>query len=493
MLLTLLKHHYLKAIRSGSKNRGCLVMAVMIFLGFFIGTYIISLAFSMEILITDFIGQPDAVAFVNRILIYYLLWEIVSRYFLQKLPVIDFESYLHLPISRQKIVHYLLIKSFISPFTLLVPVLFTPFALGAVSSAHGVVGGLTWLFTLIGLSWLIHYGLIYLRRVTEENTWLLFGIISVLVVSGILEYFGILNFGLMFAPLFKYAAQSVSPLLITVLILAGCYFLAYRYHSVNCYLDELTGSTSKTGLSKNFSFLDNFGSVGDLVNLELKLIFRHKRARGMLYLTLIFLAYGLLFYPDYMDDDGMPGGLLIFLGVFITGIFIMQYGQFLMSWNSNFFDFFVANPITTEDYIASKYYLLSGVSVICYLLAVPYVYFGWEVLFANTALFVYNIGINTFLIIYLSMWEPQKLDLNQKSAFSFQGVGAAQWVMGLPVILIPMILYIPFAIWGTFNMAMIVFFIIGLLGIVFRNWLISMTAKRADRLKYDIGSSFRNE
>ena len=493
MLLTLLKHHYLKAIRSGSKNRGCLVMAVMIFLGFFIGTYIISLAFGMEMLITDFLNQPDAVAFMNRILVYYLLWEMVSRYFLQKLPVIDFESYLHLPINRQKIVHYLLIKSFFSPFTLLVPVLFTPFALGAVTSAYGTAGGLTWLFTLIMVSWLIHYGLIYLRRVTEENAWLLFGIVSLLVVSGILEYVGLMNFGLLLAPLFEYSAQSAIPLFIVTLLFAGSYILAYRYHLGNCYLDTLTDRSSKTGMAKNFSFLDNFGIVGDLINLELKLIFRHKRARGMLYLTLIFLAYGLLFYPDYMEGDTMPGVLLIFLGVFITGIFIMQYGQFLMSWNSNFFDLFVSNPVNSEDYIASKYYLLSGVSVVCYLLSVPYVYFGWEVLFANTAMFVYNIGINTFLIIYLSMWEPQKLDLNQKSAFSFQGVGAAQWVMGLPVILGPMILYIPFAIWGTFNMAMIVFFLIGLLGIVFRNRLISMSASRADRLKYSIGSSFRSE
>jgi len=468
-------------------------MAVMIFLGFFIGTYIISLALGMEMLITDLLGQPDPVDFMNRILIYYFLWEIVSRYFLQKLPVIDFESYLHLPVSRQNIVHYLLIKSFISPFTLLVPVLFGPFALGAVSSAYGAAGGVTWLFSLIMLSWLIHYGLIYLRRITEENAWLLFGILAVLCVSGVLEYFGIVNSGLLLAPLFEYSAQSTVPFFTSIFLLSGSYFLAYRYHIVNCYLDNLTDRTSKTGMSKNLSFLDNFGSVGDLINLELKLIFRHKRARGMAYLTLIFLAYGLLFYPDYMHGETISAVVLIFLGVFITGVFIMQYGQFLMSWNSNFYDFFVANPITSEDYIASKYYLLSGVSVICYLISVPYVYFGWEVLVANTAMFVYNLGINIFLIIYLSMWEPQKIDLNQKSAFSFQGVGAAQWVMGLPVILGPMILYIPFAIWGSFNMAMLVFFLIGLLGIVFRNRLISMSAKRADRLKYSIGHSFRNE
>lgn len=493
MLFTLLKHHFLKAMRSGSRNRGCLVMAVMIFLGFFIGSYIIALAVNLEVLITDFLGQTDAVAFMNSILVYYFLWEIVSRYFLQKLPVIDFDSYLHLPISRQKIVHFLLVKSFLSPFTLVVTVLFTPFALSAVTSVYGTAGGVTWLLTLVTISWLIHYGLIYLRRITDENAWLLFSIVAVLIVSGVLDYTGVVNFGLMFAPLFQYSAQTAIPLVIALTLLAGSYHLAYRYHIANCYLDDLTTTTSKRGLSKSFSFLDNFGGIGDLINLELKLIFRHKRARGMLYLTVIFLAYGLLFYPDYMEGDTMPGVLLIFLGVFITGIFIMQYGQFLMSWNSNFFDFFGANPITTEDYIASKFYLLAGVSVLCYLLSIPYVYIGWEVLVANTAMFVYNIGINTFLIIYLSMWEPQKLDLNQKSAFSFQGVGAAQWIMGLPVILGPMILYIPFAIWGTFYMAMAAFFLMGLLGIVFRNRLISMSAKRAERLKYSIGSSFRSE
>lgn len=493
MLFLLLKHQLLRATRSDSFGRSLFLMAVMLFFGIFILGYIIALAFSLESIMREMLDISDPVAVLNKFLIYYFFSEIISRYFLQKLPGADIDSYLHLPIKRSTVTHYLLGKSFLSPFNIIVPILFAPFAFSAVQESVGLQGAIGWYFTLVFLSWSIHYGLIWLRRKAGEN---LRSVILIVIVIGILavfEYYGLISFGSFTEPLFVSALQGFVVPIILLGVLIGCYYLSYKYYLNNSYQDELSSESSEIGQIQNIGFLDNFGTVGDLINTEIKLIIRHKRPRNSVFLCFLFLFYGLLFYPDMEDFGRMNLVMMIFLGIFITGIFILQYGQFLMSWHSNFFDFFSVNPITSEDYIASRFYLLSAVSLFFYVLSVPYVYFGWQVLLVNTAMLLYNIGINTFVIIRLSLWGPQKIDLKGKSAFSFQGIGAAQWVMGIPLLFGPILLFVPFAVWGTAMHGIIFLGILGLLGLIFRNSIIHYCAIRLQKARYSISASFRSE
>lgn len=490
MIGYLIKHEWLNFIRSASFQRSAVTTLATGFFMIIIAVYLFLLSFAIEPIVRAVSGSDDVVGVMNRILIYYFLFEFISRYFFQKVVVGDLNAYLRLPISKNNIVHYLLGKSFLSLFNMFIIVLFTPFALNAVAGDTSTLNAISWLLTLIFLGWTFHFITLQIKRKYSDSIWVLVLILFTTFLFLGSDYFGWLTIGKWTAPLFEAAISTPFPLLVSAFLLIVAYVVSFRSYRDGCYLDELAAHKSEKVSGQDFAFLEQFGKVGSLINIEARMAFRHKRTRNTFLICAFFLLYGLFFYPG-MDEIGMV--LKIFIGIFITGIFIMQYGQFLYSWNSGYFDFYQTEAVSIKDYIGSKYYFLAGVSFICFILSVPYVYFGWNIVLINGALFLYNIGVNAFLVMNMAMWSPQKLDLGKSAAFSWDGVGAAQWIMGIPLLFGPWIIYAPFGLLGFPYVGITVLGIIGLTGIAFRNQLIQFTTNRFEKRRYSIGASFRGE
>jgi len=186
-------------------------------------------------------------------------------------------------------------------------------------------------------------------------------------------------------------------------------------------------------------------------------------------------------------------GFLLFVAIFITGIFMINYGQFLFSWQSNHFDFTLTRPVSLAQVVESKYWLLCGITVICFVLSIPYVYFGWHILLTHLAAALFNMGVNVFVIMNLAMWNPKKIDLTKSSMMNHQGVGAAQWVMGIPVLLSPYLFYLPFSIAGYPTRGVVAVGLVGIIGLVFRTKLLSLTTKRLQERRYAIAAGFRKD
>jgi Family of unknown function (DUF5687) len=222
------------------------------------------------------------------------------------------------------------------------------------------------------------------------------------------------------------------------------------------------------------------------------LILRNKRTRSLLILSAFFLLYGLFFYTKKSYTQDSPG-FLLFIGIFITGIFMINYGQFLFSWQSIHFDFTLTRPVSLAQVVESKYWLLCSVTVICFVLSIPYVYFGWSILLIHIAATLFNIGINVFVIMNFAMWNPKKIDLTKSSMMNHQGVGAAQWVMGIPIVFAPYIFYFPFSIAGHPTWGLIAVSVAGLLGLAFRSYLLTLTTKILQARKYAIAAGFRKD
>ncbi|MBY0543036.1 MAG: hypothetical protein K2P75_06510, partial [Sphingobacteriaceae bacterium] len=73
----------------------------------------------------------------------------------------------------------------------------------------------------------------------------------------------------------------------------------------------------------------------------------------------------------------------------------------------------------------------------------------------------------------------------------WQGVGATQWILGLPLILIPILLYLPFGImnkpyWGLASIGTF-----GLITLLMRNFWINLLVKKFEKQRYKIAEGFR--
>src|SRR6202000_2988243 len=167
------------------------------------------------------------------------------------------------------------------------------------------------------------------------------------------------------------------------------------------------------------------------------LILRNKRPRSALIMGLFFMLYGLIFYtnPAYKNMEWFK----VFVGMFMTGIFFINYGQFMFSWQAAHFDSLLVNKLNFGDFIKAKYLLFTLVSTLAFILTIPYVYFGWRVLFIYFMIYLWNLGVNTTIILYFANRNARRIDLSKAAAFNWEGVGATQWIISIPLFVTPIL------------------------------------------------------
>ncbi|WP_194776114.1 DUF5687 family protein [Pararhodonellum marinum] len=497
MIFQLIRLEVLKTMRSTSFARSLLVGIFLVFIALLLLGYVLVLGVVLKEIITDFLKKPQATDYLNSVLIYFFLFEFMYRYFIQKLPVLDLGSLLHLPIKKSHLIHFLLIRSFISPLSLMALLLFAPFAFREVAVVFGTTSAWTWLLSILLTSWTLHWVMLWFKQKFEDSFIGLIVVFAVLLLGAGSNYFGWYNLGEIMKPVFDLALSSSLPVLVLFGLFCITYFLAYKYYRQNAYLEDLVQEEVASGgfAQQSFGFLSRFGLAGEMATVEWKLILRHKKSRTYLMLSAFFLLYGLIFYsnPVYQTSDGGISAIFIFVGAFITGIFMLQYGQLFLSWNSANFDFFLSKKAGAEALVKGKYLLFIAISCLCFLLSVPYVYFGWQFLLIHLATFLFNIGVIIHLVIYLALWKPKPMDLNKGAMFNYEGVGIAQFLMIIPMMVAPYAVYLPFAYFVSDYAGLAALAITGIIGILAFPVLSRIAIQKVLKNRYQISASFRQE
>ena len=131
--------------------------------------------------------------------------------------------------------------------------------------------------------------------------------------------------------------------------------------------------------------------------------------------------------------------------------------------------------------------------IIMFVLSIPYVYFGWKILLAHFAAAVYNIGVNSHVILWGGSYNRKRIDLDQRAAFNFQGTGAVQWLIGIPLMLVPMGIFALFHFLVNFETGVAVIIVLGLLGIMFHQKIMKYITKRYLDSKYAMIDAFSQD
>lgn len=494
MFFELIRLQFLKSIRSTSFAKSLITNIVLGLVILLLLSYVVLAGVFLPKIIQEITGTEDTLSVLNSYLIYFFFFEFMYRYFIQQLPVVDLESLLHLPIGKRKIMHMLLIRSFFSPMSIIALLLFLPSGVQVVLPEYGSMGLLGWIGSIVLTSWILHWFMLWFKQKFEDSTIGLVIVVAVLVLGSGASYMGWYNLGEIMKPVFDFAMTSLIPLIVLAIGLVGSYYLCFSYYLSNAYLEDLSEEENVRFTDQSIGFFSRFGNAGEMANVEWKLIIRHKKSRTYIMLSIFFLLYGLIFYtnPAYQSEDGISP-IFIFVGVFITGIFMIQYGQLFLSWNSQNFDYYLMKKGGVEELVKGKYLLFISISCLSFLASVPYVYFGWEFLIIHFATFIFNIGVLVHAIIYLALWKPKPMDLNKGAMFNYEGVGAAQWLMILPMMGLPYLVYLPFSLLVSDYAGLIALFVCGIIGILSFKVLSRININRVYSNKYEISSSFRQE
>ncbi|MDN3581991.1 DUF5687 family protein [Mucilaginibacter flavus] len=484
--------HELKAFwRSKNTGKSIAIRVVMGILILYLLLNVLVAGFFLDkILEHAFPNEELIIPFCGIILIYFL-FDLLMRLQFQELPTLRVQPYLHLPIKRNFLVRYLALTATLSVFNLWPFVLFLPFIFKVLAPDSGTVVTLAFIIAIAGFTVFNNYLALYLKRRSNINGWVFLVSAAVLILAIASDFLwhiiSLQNISYAF-----FGRLLIMPALafLPVIIAVGMYYLNFIYLKQNLYLEDLTAhKASSYKSSTDIPFLSRFGSVGDLAANEIKLVLRNKRSRSALVMGLFFMFYGLIFYPNPHYGEGYK----VFVGMFMTGIFIINYGQFMFGWQATHFDGLLVSKINFSDFIKAKYLLFTGISTVFFILTTPYVYFGWRVVMIHFVMYVWNIGVNTTMVLYFANRNFKRLDLSKGAAFNWEGVGATQWILSLPLIITPFIIYGPFALLKHADIGLALVALVGITGILTRNYWIKVLEADYYTKRYQIAEGFRNK
>ncbi|MDR1896496.1 MAG: DUF5687 family protein, partial [Prevotellaceae bacterium] len=398
VVLDLLKQEWLKSRRAKAfyKNLAVNILlivaalyfaAIFLVMGFYLGAILEKIAIS---------EKSTPMALFNGAMLYIMLGGILMRLFMQQLGTINLLSYQILPIKRSTLVNFLLLKPLASPLNYMTLLVVIPFAVRSVSNYHDGATAFRFVLNIVFIIWFNSLLTAFLKRRFSADFKFFLVIIAIAAAIVALEAFRLFSFSdaseLIFGFLLNHSWGSV----LVFLLPAAAFAINKRFFARNYYPEHFNRKIDKSNTAgtpmMNLSFFDRFGSIGDFIALELKLILRHKRTKSMLYVSLIFLFYGLLFYTQKAYNNS--AGWLFFIALFSTGFLMMMYGQWIISWDSAYFDGLMTKNIPIRSYMTANYYLLVAFNVISFVLTTPYFLFGTKIIQMHLAAFLFNAGVN---------------------------------------------------------------------------------------------------
>jgi hypothetical protein len=181
---------------------------------------------------------------------------------------------------------------------------------------------------------------------------------------------------------------------------------------------------------------------------------------------------------------------LIYMGIIVVGMFLIAYGQFMLGWESSYFDSILSNPINYKHYFKAKLYIMLIACTMFYVVTLGYAAFGMQVFYTNTSVFLYNIGVNTYVLFLMACLNRKRLDLDA-SIMSTQGKGAGQYLAIVPTLLIPTLIFVPFAITDNTMIGFVVLAGLGIAGLVFQNQIMKLIIAYFYKNKYKLATAFR--
>jgi hypothetical protein len=251
---------------------------------------------------------------------------------------------------------------------------------------------------------------------------------------------------------------------------------------------------SEIANTQNFSFLDQFGTLGTFLKNDLRLLLRNKRSKTTLTMSFLFIFYGLLFFTNSIEAYRSPM-FQIFAGIFVSGGFLFTFGQFVPSWDSAYYQLMMSQNIQYREYISSKWWLMVIGTVISTILASFYLFFGVHTYLLVVVGAIFNIGVNSHLVMLGGAFVKTPIDLTTgKGAFGDkQAFNIKTMLISLPKMLIPMAFYaIGYYIFSP-NIGLLFVALAGILGFAFRNYVFSQIEKIYKKEKYATIAAYKQK
>lgn len=415
---------------------GSILMKIFgLFLFFNIAAMFVGLGIGVVPLIEEY-SSADPLTVLCRFFFYALVLDLLMRYMFQQLPTQNIKPFLTLNIKKKTLVNLTIFKTLISFFSWGYALLYIPLAIVLIVKGYSVMGIAALTFSLMCF-YLINN---FINVLMNGKDMIVFGILLVAATFALLDYYNVFHLTDYSEKLFKalYDMPLLSVIPFVLLLLLG--YATYKHIKSIFYLDKGLDLKKAGKVTGNFDFLNKYGAIGTFINNDIKLLQRSKVAKATIFTSVLFLFYGLLMFSS---DTYKTPAMMVFLGLFVTGGFQFMFGQNVPSWDSSYYPLMMTQRVPYKEYLKAKWWLMNAVTAISIVLALFYVYWGWEVYAAFFAAGLYNIGVNSQFTLLSGAYNKRGIDLNKKAkaAGSKNSFNMKMILLSLPKLLVPMVVF----------------------------------------------------
>lgn len=431
----------------------------------------------------------EPLATINQYLVYYFLFDLVIRYFMQKMPVMNIRPLLPLPIKKGTIVHFSLGKTALSFFNWTHALFFIPFTVVLLIKGYGYQA-ILWNCAMFSLVYFNNY----LNILINNKDALLYGVLAIIVAFGVTQYYAIFDITVYTQPFFQGMYSTNYLFVLPIIIVVATYYFSFRYFKSNLNLDEGLAKKSDVAQTENFTWLEQFGTLGTFLKNDIRLLKRNKRSKTTLIMSVVFIFYGLLFFTQSIEAYDNPA-MQVFAGLFVSGGFLFTFGQFIPSWDSAYYQLLMSQNIPYKEYIKSKWWLMVIGTVISTLIASFYLYFGVHTYLIIVVAAIFNIGVNSHLVMLGGAFVKTPIDLTtSKQAFGDkQAFNVKTLLISIPKMAVPMALYALGYYLFTPNIGLLFVALAGIIGFLFRNYMFSKIEKIYKAEKYATIAAYKQK
>lgn len=467
-------------------------IAIKILIGlaalYFGGCFLI-LGIGSFFIIKDVTNQ-DPVVVVSQFLIYYFLMDLVFRQMLQKLPVMNIRPMLILPVTRSYVVHFSLAKTSISYFNVLHYFFFLPFTIVLYTQGYDPLSVTLWFVAMTALIYFNNY----LNILIANKDGLFYTFITLLGAIAASQYFGLFDITIYTKPIFYALFDQPLTVLVPVALVVGVYYMTYKYLLGQLYLDVGLKKEIAVAQTENYTWLNKYGTLGSFLKNDIRMIRRNKRSKTTATMSILFLFYGLLFFNGAIDAYDNPA-MHMFAGIFVSGGFLISFGQFVPSWDSAYYPLMMTQNVPYRDYISSKWWLMVIGTLVATVLGSFYLFFGLEIYLIVVAAAIYNIGVNSYLVLWGGAYTKTPIDLTSaKGAFGDRkAFNVKTLLISLPQLLLPMAVFMTGKVLlGTYEGIALVA-LLGIIGFLFRDKMFNLIVKTYKTEKYATLAAYKEK
>ncbi len=489
-----LRNHQWKAFRRHPMFERNMGVKIFMFLMFgILGMEFLTFGFFLDKLLLEVGTYTRAIDAFNACLLYLFLGDFLIKFFFKRSSSMQIAPYLSLPVERNKLFDFLLVKEFSNVWNMYLLFLVVPFAFKSITPYYNV--GTAFLYIIF--IYLLCVANSFLVRIIDDffkRNFLLTLIPIAAVAAVFYTAFGLdVHFG-------KYTQLMGEELLnnnvffwLGLLLLMILLRIVSRSQMRGDLYREMQGvKEAKVQTFSSLSFLDKFGDVGDAINMEIKMILRSKRLKNQLFSMVFMILYG--FFLIYKMDDMIQHNLFfsVFWFTFMMGGLGLIMGQYLFMTESSSFDGFMARNYSMSKLLRAKYILYSAYAFVVALLLLIPVFQGKISLLLVVSAFFFVIGPIFCMIFQNAVYNKSPLDLFESGMFNWKGTSSSMLMITLITMFVPVVFIMIIGAVFSSTTAYYVMLVVGLAFTLTSNVWMEWTYKRFMKRRYKNMEGFRS-